>query len=149
MDLREILRSRMGTTPHGDLPPDLVLTVEEASAFLKLDVQTVRALARSGDLPAVKLGKQWRFLRHRLIEALEPRGTHQVPVGDPQSPTITQRDAAEVGRAVAFFRVVDHFADEHAAVFVEREGDGIADLGFEVDRLALECEIPDRPPRIV
>lgn len=86
----------MGTTPHGELPPDLVLTVEEASAFLKLDVQTVRALARSGDLPAVKLGKQWRFLRHRLIEALEPRGAHRVPVGDPQSPTVTQRDAAEL-----------------------------------------------------
>jgi hypothetical protein len=52
---------------------------------------------------------------------------------------LEQRDAAEVGRAVAFLGVVDHFADEHPAVFVEGEGDGIADLGFVGDKLDLEA----------
>ena len=51
---------------------------------------------------------------------------------------LEHRDAAEVGRAVALLGVVDHFADEHAAVFVEGDGDGIADLGFVGDQLDLE-----------
>lgn len=44
-----------------------------------------------------------------------------------------------MGCAVAFLRVVDHFTDEHPAVFVERDRDGIADLGFVGDEFDLEA----------
>jgi excisionase family DNA binding protein len=36
-------------------------TVEETAMYLKLNAETIRAMARRGDLPAKKIGKVWRF----------------------------------------------------------------------------------------
>ena len=37
-------------------------TVEEVAEYLRLDLETVRAKARKGELPAYKVGKRiWRF----------------------------------------------------------------------------------------
>lgn len=40
-------------------------TVEEVAAYLRLKPTTVRAMCRRGDLPAVKVGKSWRF--HKVL----------------------------------------------------------------------------------
>jgi excisionase family DNA binding protein len=37
------------------------MSVEEASEFLQLHPESVRAFARRGRLPAVKVGREWRF----------------------------------------------------------------------------------------
>lgn len=37
------------------------LTAEEVAAYLGISAQTVRKLARSGDIPAQRYGKLWRF----------------------------------------------------------------------------------------
>ena len=37
------------------------LTVAEAAAYLGVCSETVRRLARSGQLPAIRVGKLWRF----------------------------------------------------------------------------------------
>ncbi len=79
------------------LPDDVVLTVEEVAAFLKLDVQTVRALARTGELPAVKLGKQWRFRRDRLLAALEPAtAVSSVSANQDRDGPISHAEAAQL-----------------------------------------------------
>jgi len=44
------------------------LTLEELAAELKLSRSNLRRLAAEGELPAVKVGRLWRF-RRRQIEA--------------------------------------------------------------------------------
>ena len=40
---------------------DNVLNAQETADFLGAHVETVRRLARRGQIPAFKLGKDWRF----------------------------------------------------------------------------------------
>ncbi len=41
--------------------PDRLLTLEEAAAYLQVGSTTVRRLILQDDLPAIKIGSQWRF----------------------------------------------------------------------------------------
>ncbi len=53
---------------------DSLWTVEDVAIYLKLQPETIRSMARRGELPALKLGKAWRFQRiaiHNLITSLE------------------------------------------------------------------------------
>ena len=54
--------------------PEL-LTANEAAAFLKLHSDTVKRKAREGELPAAKIGRQWRFDVDELREWLRNGGT--------------------------------------------------------------------------
>jgi excisionase family DNA binding protein len=45
-------------------------TVEDVAQYLKLEPETVRAMARTGKLPAIKIGKVWRFKKSALNRAL-------------------------------------------------------------------------------
>lgn len=47
-----------------------LLTVEEAAEHLRLHPSTVYRLARRGELPAVKVGRQWRMDGEALQEWL-------------------------------------------------------------------------------
>jgi excisionase family DNA binding protein len=38
-----------------------LMTLQQASEFLQIDPDTLRALTRRGRVPAVKIGRQWRF----------------------------------------------------------------------------------------
>jgi excisionase family DNA binding protein len=50
--------------------PDPLWTVEDVAAYLKLQPETIRSMARRGELPAVKIGKVWRFQKHAIHEML-------------------------------------------------------------------------------
>jgi excisionase family DNA binding protein len=50
--------------------PDPLWTVEEMAAYLKLQPETIRTMARRGELPALKIGKVWRFQRHAIHKML-------------------------------------------------------------------------------
>lgn len=43
-----------------------VLTLTEASKYLKVNKATIYRLARQGRMPAFKVGKVWRFKRDRI-----------------------------------------------------------------------------------
>jgi excisionase family DNA binding protein len=49
-------------------------TVEEVALYLKLQPETVRSMARRGELPAIKLGKVWRFRKNAIHEMLKNMG---------------------------------------------------------------------------
>ena len=49
------------------------LTVSEVASLLKLSESTVYTMVRAGEIPAVKLGKQWRVSETRLDEWLEEK----------------------------------------------------------------------------
>ena len=42
---------------------DPIMTIDEAAEYLDLHPLTVRRLARDGEIPAFKAGRQWRIQR--------------------------------------------------------------------------------------
>ena len=47
--------------------PSPVLTVEEAAELLRVEPDVVQALAEAGDLPARRVGEQWRLSREAVL----------------------------------------------------------------------------------
>jgi excisionase family DNA binding protein len=50
-----------------------VLRFKDACAFLDVDPKTLRKLIRRGELPAGRVGRDWRFLRSELEAHLRKR----------------------------------------------------------------------------
>jgi excisionase family DNA binding protein len=48
-----------------------LMTVDEVAEFLRLKPETIRSMARRGDLPGIKLGRVWRFRRSSISQILE------------------------------------------------------------------------------
>ena len=54
----------MSGDPHGALPANNeILTIDEVATYLRLTPQTIYKWAQEKRIPAVKLGKEWRFRR--------------------------------------------------------------------------------------
>jgi len=53
--------------------PGDILTLQQASELLKIDADTLRVLARHGKVPAMKVGRQWRFDEGLLREWVRER----------------------------------------------------------------------------
>ena len=47
-----------------------ILTVKEAGALLKTSRQQIRRMIQNGELPAVKVGREWRISRNALLDYL-------------------------------------------------------------------------------
>lgn len=61
----------------------IVLTTREAAAFLGTHIETVRRLARRGDIPAFKVGKDWRSPKdalQRWTESPQPGAQRPGPI---------------------------------------------------------------------
>ncbi|GBF05634.1 excisionase family DNA binding domain-containing protein [Deinococcus aerius] len=54
---------------------DEVLTLEELAAYLKVSETTAYALVRGGQIPGRKVGREWRFLKARVVDWLMKAGT--------------------------------------------------------------------------
>lgn len=46
--------------------PD-ILTLEEAAKLLRVSTKTLSKLAKAGDVPSMKLGREWRFSRSQIL----------------------------------------------------------------------------------
>lgn len=57
--------------------PD-VLTLEEASAYLRLSVETVTNQALKGNLPGRKIENDWRFLKSAIDDWLRSKSTNSI-----------------------------------------------------------------------
>jgi len=53
---------------------DPLWTVEDVAGYLQLQPETIRSMARRGELPAIKLGKVWRFQKNAIHAMLMNRG---------------------------------------------------------------------------
>ena len=54
-----------------------LLTVEDVAGYLRLNAETVRVMARRGELPSIKVGKRvWRFKTNEIKKWLESQ--HEV-----------------------------------------------------------------------
>ncbi len=59
------------THPQDDSMISAFLTTEEVIDFLRVNARTVYRLIQTGDLPAVRVGRQWRFRRNDLERWLD------------------------------------------------------------------------------
>jgi excisionase family DNA binding protein len=50
-----------------------IMMLEGAAKYLKMKPQTIWLWAQKGNIPAIKLGKEWRFLRGVIDEWLNQR----------------------------------------------------------------------------
>ena len=54
-------------------PPEAFLTTEEVLAHLQVNLRTVYRLIKTKSIPAVRVGRQWRFKKHDIDAWLEGR----------------------------------------------------------------------------
>jgi excisionase family DNA binding protein len=52
---------------------DHLLTAKEVAAMLRVSSQTLYKMLEQGEIPAVKIGSQWRFDREKIRVWLEGR----------------------------------------------------------------------------
>jgi excisionase family DNA binding protein len=62
---------------------DHLLTAKEVAAMLRVSSQTLYKMLEQGEIPAVKIGSQWRFDREKVKSWLEGRADEP----DPAKPT--------------------------------------------------------------
>ena len=71
-------------------PVNEVLTAGEVANYLRVSLSTIYRLLKSGDLPAFKIGSDWRFNRVHIEEWLRSRA--QTPESglalDPAPPSV-------------------------------------------------------------
>ena len=70
------------------------LTTEEVLDYLQVNLRTVYRLIKAGKIPAVRVGRQWRFRKHDIDAWLESQRSRQAP--GPASPARVR--PAPVGR---------------------------------------------------
>ncbi len=63
--------------------PDDILNIKEVAHYLRIPVSTIYKLAQDGKVPAVKVGKHWRFMKKDLDLLFEQKreANHQNPMG--------------------------------------------------------------------
>ena len=69
--------SKQSTEMPEPLYAEPLLTVEEVAIYLRLQPNTVRGMARRGELPVVKVGRRWRFKRSSLDSWLRDKSQPQ------------------------------------------------------------------------
>jgi len=97
----------------GRAPANEILTASEVADWLGQNLETIQRGARSGRIPARRIGKEWRFLRDLVAEVRGLRGgaTSEASPDDlfPRSPFEAHGGTASAGmdasQAAEFLRV--------------------------------------------
>lgn len=136
---------------------DQVLNAQQAAEFLGAHVETVRRLARKGEIPSFKLGTDWRFSK----DALRKWFDEQQPAHRPPSVMIVDDDEEVLGsmsRAVSRLGCRVQTADNGGAALdlVSREAPDLIFLDLQMPLMdgaafleQLRPEHPDLPVAIV
>jgi excisionase family DNA binding protein len=62
------------------------LTTDEVLEYLQVNLRTVYRLIKAGKIPAIRVGRQWRFRKRDIdawLESQRPRAGRAMPVGSP------------------------------------------------------------------
>jgi excisionase family DNA binding protein len=119
-----------------NLPTDeSFLTTEEVLAYLNVNLRTVYRLIKAGSIPAVRVGRQWRFRKRDLDTWLESQRPNE------SKPTATTRSRSRVllvddeesirrllSRMLESAYDVEAAADGESAIRLLREPDAHYDL---------------------
>ena len=74
---------------------EIFLTTEEVLEYLQVNLRTVYRLIKAGKIPAVRVGRQWRFRKRDIdawLDAQRPRGERgAAPAAADRRPRVTER----------------------------------------------------------
>jgi excisionase family DNA binding protein len=68
-----------------------LLTTRDVQELIRVDRSTIYRMAEDGRIPAVKVGRQWRFPEDRITEWLHGRAVPASSGGEPQDPRAEER----------------------------------------------------------
>lgn len=57
-----------------------ILDIQEVAHYLRMPVSTIYKLAQDGRVPAVKVGKHWRFLKKNLQLLFAQKGEEHLQI---------------------------------------------------------------------
>lgn len=69
----------------------MFLTTEEVLEYLQVNLRTVYRLIKAGKIPAVRVGRQWRFRKRDIDAWLDTQRTHMGPAPVPVVPIAPAR----------------------------------------------------------
>jgi excisionase family DNA binding protein len=72
--------------PLNPMNEDGFLTTEEVLEYLQVNLRTVYRLIKAGKIPAVRVGRQWRFRKRDIDAWLESQRPRQARATGPQRP---------------------------------------------------------------
>src|SRR5438477_5320496 len=67
------------------------LTTEEVLEYLQVNLRTVYRLIKAGRIPAVRVGRQWRFRKRDLDAWLESQRAHEATFAAEPSPAVAEK----------------------------------------------------------
>jgi two-component system, cell cycle sensor histidine kinase and response regulator CckA len=89
------MTSSVKTTVALNLPTDEVfLTTEEVLAYLQVNLRTVYRLIKAGKIPAVRVGRQWRFRKRDIDAWLDSQRSRGVDV-PAAAPPVASKDGRQ------------------------------------------------------
>lgn len=105
---------------HAGSGPQAFLTTEEVLEYLQINLRTVYRLIDAGQLPAVRVGRQWRFRRADIDAWLDTQRPHRPAATAPAAPErtgaagrilILEPDGANREAAAVALRAAGHAVD--------------------------------------
>ena len=55
-----------------------ILTVKQLADYLQMDEHTIYRLAKSGKIPAMKIGAEWRFKKNLIDKWIESKSLNNI-----------------------------------------------------------------------
>ena len=77
----------LNSAKEGSMVEDLpqVLTIEEASKYLRIPLSSLYKLAQGAKIPCQKVGRHWRFRKETIDHWLDERSAINIKSSSPQS----------------------------------------------------------------
>jgi two-component system cell cycle response regulator CpdR len=129
---------------------DAFLTTDDVLAYLQINLRTVYRLIDAGKLPAVRVGRQWRFRRRDLDAWLDQQRLAAAPPGPPETASPAGPRRVLVVDADGTARDVVAGALRQAGHTVDTAPDGVvgaARLGASAyDLVVTELKLPAHDP---
>jgi excisionase family DNA binding protein len=128
------------------LPADeSFLTTSEVLEYLNLNLRTVYRLIKAGSLPAVRVGRQWRFRKRDLDAWLESQRRSGVPAPDrassPRRRILLVDDEPSIRTLLT--KMLETVYDVEAAADGRSALDRLRTPGVRVDLLISDLHMPD------
>lgn len=123
-----------------------LLTTEEVAEFLRVDIVTVRRLVNRGELPAYRIGNEYRFTRTDLEEFVKrQRVTPGEAIKNEPFRSFTERAKQVMALAADEAQRLEHnyIGTEHMLLGLVGEGEGVAaqvldSFGLRLDKVRSE-----------
>ena len=131
---------------ENDKQPNEVMNGDEAAVFLKMPKSTLLKLCSEGQLPGVKVGRQWRFHRDALEKWNDARNAENVVATPDESVDFSQsltKAVARVDRAIK--PVVEEFAGSVGGDDFETTGE-VRELNSSDEFVSEVKEMPPTKP---